>query len=227
MPKKAVSNVKKPKKLTPKLAQANKKKTATKSKPSPKPAKKSAPPRALSKASKKSPISTRKPAISAKKTVKKRVKVAPIPKGYRADNPYLIVSDAMKAIEFYKNVFGAKMLMLSNKPNGKVAHAELKIGDTRIMIADEAEELGMKSPAAFGGSPVSFNLYVKDVDATIKLAESRRAKLLKPIEDMFYGDRAGLILDPFGHVWHVATHIENVSPAALKKRVAEIYGQKS
>ena len=109
-------------------------------------------------------------------------------------------------------------------PNGKVAHAELKIGDAMIMLGDECKEKNTRSPKSLGGSPIGIHLYVKNVDDTIARALKAGAKLTKPVENMFYGDRAGSIEDSFGHSWHVATHIEDVTPAKLKKRAAELFG---
>jgi PhnB protein len=144
----------------------------------------------------------------------------PIPDGYHNATPYLIVDNAAAAIEFYKTAFGAKELMRMPKPNGKIGHAEIKIGDSPIMLADETPEVGARSPRTIGGSPVSILLYVDDVDTTFSKAVKAGAKVLRPLGDQFYGDRTGDIQDPFGHVWHVATHVEDVSPEELKKRAA-------
>lgn len=158
----------------------------------------------------------------AKKTVKKiaKKKVLPIPRGYNTVTPYLIVSGAVDAIAFYKKVFGAKNVMCMDKNSGKVSHAELQIGDTKIMLADEYPEMGARAPESYGGSPISIHLYVKDVDSVVKKAVAAGAKLLRPVQDMFYGDRSGGIEDPFGHVWYVATHVEDVTPKEIKKRMA-------
>lgn len=176
---------------------------------------------------KKSTLAKKKTAI---KSPAKKKKVSPIPKGYSSITPYLIVKNAAKAIEFYKKVFLAKEVMRMDKPGGKIGHAELKIGDTKIMLADEAQEMGAKaskSPEALGNCSISIHLYTKNVDATIKLAVAAGAKLLRPVEDMFYGDRIGMVQDPYGHMWSVATHIEDVSKATLKKRAAELYSKKA
>jgi PhnB protein len=138
--------------------------------------------------------------------------VKPIPEGYHAITPYLIIDGAAQAIDFYKKAFGATELFRMPDPSGKrIGHAELKIGDSQIMLADENSNMGFRNPKAYGGTPVSLLLYVNDVDATIPRAVAAGAKLLKPIQDQFYGDRSGTIHDPFGHVWTVATHIKDVS----------------
>ena len=168
-----------------------------------------------------------KPNANIKKTPVKAKKVAPIPKGYNSITPYLIVANAAKAVEFYKKAFAAKEGMRMDKPNGKIGHAELSIGGTKIMLADEFPEMGMRGPQAFGGCAMSIHLYTKDVDATVKLAASLGAKVVRPAENMYYGDRIAMIVDPFGHSWSVATHVEDVSKATLKKRAAEIYSKKA
>ncbi len=167
----------------------------------------------------------------AKKSPVKRAtkKVSAIPRGYHSITPYLIVKGAKKAIEFYKKAFGAKeMMRMENSKGTGIAHAELKIGDTKIMLADECPKMGanLRSPKAYGGSPVGIHLYIKDVDSVIKRAVSAGAKLTRAAEDMFYGDRSGAVEDPYGHKWYISTHIENVSPAQMKKRFAEL-GKKS
>jgi PhnB protein len=160
--------------------------------------------------------------VAAKRKVKK---VLALPKGYSNVTPYLIVNHAAKAIEFYKKVFDAKVKMRMDKPDGKVCHAELKIGDTMIMLADECPEMNARSPEAYGGSPIGIHLYVKDVDGVVKRATTAGAKLLRDVENMFYGDRSGAVQDPFGHKWYVSTHFEDVTPAQMKKRVAELFNK--
>jgi PhnB protein len=169
-------------------------------------------------------ISKQKKQVTKKPTVKRK-KVLPIPKGYHSVTPYLIVSNGAKAIEFYKKVFGAKASMCMEQPGGKIGHAELKIGDSKIMLADGCPEMKAHSPEHFGGSPVTIHLYVKDVDAVVKSAVAAGAKLVRPLENMFYGDRSAGLQDPYGHQWYVATHIEDVTPAQMKKRAAELFGK--
>jgi PhnB protein len=154
------------------------------------------------------------------------VRVSAIPQGYHSITPYLIVEDADKAIAFYQAVFNASEIMRVEKPNGKIGHAELQIGGSKIMLADEFPEMDAKSPKAYGGSPVMLHLYIDDVDEVIMRAQAKGAKLLRPIEDMFYGDRSGTIEDPFGHKWDVSTHIEDVSHEELLRRSAELFDKK-
>ena len=145
------------------------------------------------------------------------------PDGYHTLTPYLIAKDAGGAIEFYKKVFGAQELFRLTGPDGKVGHAELKIGDSVVMIADEHPAMGAISPQTLGGTPVRILLYVDNVDEVINGAVAAGAKLVRPIADQFYGDRAGGIDDPYGHHWHVATHKEDVSPDEMKRRAAALF----
>ena len=147
-------------------------------------------------------------------------KVRPIPEGYHTATPYLIVKGAASAIEFYKKAFGATELLRMVQADGRVGHAEIKIGDSPIMLADEFPEMGARGPQSLGGSPVSILLYVEDVDALFSRAVAAGAKVLRPVQDQFYGDRSGGVTDPFGHLWYIATHKEDVSPEELKKRAA-------
>jgi PhnB protein len=147
-------------------------------------------------------------------------KVKPIPEGYHTATPYLIVKDAARAIEFYKKAFGATELMRMPGPGGKIGHAEIKIGDSPIMLADEVPGMGFRSPESLGGSPISILLYVEDVDVVFSEALAAGAKEQRPVADQFYGDRTGGVTDPFGHVWYIATHKEDVSPEEMKKRAA-------
>lgn len=147
-------------------------------------------------------------------------KVDPIPHGYHSVTPYLIVDGAAKAIDFYRQAFGASEIMRMAGPNGRVMHAEIKIGDSPIMLADENPENDVKGPHAFGGSPISIHLYVEDVDATAKQAVAAGATITRPVEDQFYGDRNGTITDPFGHSWHISTHIKDMSNEELSERAA-------
>ncbi len=147
-------------------------------------------------------------------------KVKPIPEGYHTATPYLIIKDAASAIEFYKKAFGATELMRHADPSGKIMHAEIKIGNSPIMIGSEFPEMGVRSPQSLGGSPVGILLYVEDVDAVFSQAVAAGAKVERAVKDQFYGDRSGGVTDPFGHVWHIATHIEDVAPEELRKRAA-------
>ncbi|MGH9836483.1 MAG: VOC family protein [Blastocatellia bacterium] len=151
-------------------------------------------------------------------------KVKPIPDGYHNVTPYLCVKDAASAIEFYKHAFGATERMRMADPGGRVGHAEIKIGDALIMLADEFPEMGFLSPQSTGGSPVMLHLYVEDVDAFFNQAVAAGAKAQRLVEDQFYGDRAGKLADPFGHVWYIATHKEDVPPEEMKKRAAALFG---
>jgi len=147
-------------------------------------------------------------------------KVSYIPKDYNSVTPYLIVKGAAQAIEYYKNVFGATETVRMNGPDGKVGHAELKIGNSHIMLADENPNMGQghASAASIGASPVSLYLYIPDVDRVVERAVAAGAKILKSVQDQFYGDRSGFIQDPFGHLWGVATHVEDVAPQELEER---------
>lgn len=149
-------------------------------------------------------------------------KVAPIPAGYRTITPYMIVDNAAKAIEFYKQAFGASEIMRANH-EGKVAHAELKFGDSIVMLADENTEKGCFSPKSTKGSPVSLLIYIEDVDAIVKRAVAAGAKLTRPVETMFYGDRTGTVMDPFGHQWTISTHVEDVSEEELRARMEKLF----
>ncbi len=151
-------------------------------------------------------------------------KVNPIPEGYNSITPYLIIKGASDAIEFYKKAFGATELFRMAQPDGRVGHAEIKVGDSIIMLADEFPEMGHKSPASLGGSPVSLLLYVEDVDAVYAQALGSGATQDRPVENKFYGDRGGSLIDPFGHIWHIATHVEDLSPEEMQKRATAAAG---
>jgi len=144
-----------------------------------------------------------------------------IPEGYHSVTPYLIIKGAAKAIEYYKNVFGATEVQRMEGPDGRVGHAELQIGDSRIMLADEYPEMGYRSAESIGGSPVSLYVYLPDCDKVVEKAAAEGAKILKPVADQFYGDRSGFIQDPFGHFWGVATHTEDVSAEEIEKRAKQ------
>ena len=151
-------------------------------------------------------------------------KVSPIPKGYHSITPYLVIKGAAQAIEYYKKVFGATVVVNMPGPDGKIGHAELQIGDSRIMLADENPSMGAghASAATIGASPVSLYLYLPDVDRVMDRATAAGAKVLKPAQDQFYGDRSGFIQDPFGHLWGIATHVEDVSPEEMKERMKKV-----
>ncbi|MGZ9122968.1 MAG: VOC family protein [Candidatus Binatia bacterium] len=149
-----------------------------------------------------------------------RRKVKPIPQGYHAVTPYLSVNGAASAIAYYKKAFAAKEIMRMAAPGGTIGHVEIQIGDSRIMLADEYPDMNFRGPHSFGGTPVHIHLYVQDVDRVVKRAVAAGAKVLRPVTDQFYGDRSDSLEDPFGHVWHVATHKEDVPIRELKMRAA-------
>ena len=148
-------------------------------------------------------------------------KVKPIPDGYHSVTPYLSIAGAANAIEFYKRAFGATEIMRMPMPDGRIGHAEVQIGTSRVMLADEFADIGFRAPGALGGSPVHLHLYVEDVDTVVAQAIGAGAKLTRPVENQFYGDRLGTVTDPYGHVWHVSTHKEDLSMEELQKRGAE------
>jgi PhnB protein len=141
-----------------------------------------------------------------------------IPEGYRTATPYLIVKGAADAIEFYQRAFGATEMLRMADPEGRVGHAEIRIGDSVIMLADEHPAMGYRSPRALGGSSVSILLYLEGVDAVFERAVKAGAKSLRPVTNQFYGDRSGTLEDPFGHVWTIATHVEDVPPEEMRRR---------
>jgi len=151
-------------------------------------------------------------------------KVKPIPEGYPRVTPYLSVDGASDAIAFYQQVLGATERMRMPGPDGRIGHAELQLGDSLIMLADEYPEMGIRGPKAVGGTPVTISVYVEDVDAVFDRAQAAGATVLRPVKDEFYGDRTGQFEDPFGHRWSVATHVEDVSPEDMTKRAAEAMG---
>jgi len=153
--------------------------------------------------------------------------VKPIPDGYHALTPYLVIQGAAAAIDYYKKVFGATERMRMDAPGGKIGHAELAIGGSVLMLADEHPERGYRGPKAFGGSAVSLMLYVPSVDEVFKRAVAAGAKELRPVADQFYGDRLGTLEDPFGHVWTIATHVEDVSPEEMRRRSEAMMNQKA
>jgi PhnB protein len=175
-------------------------------------------PRPEFKASLKSDLERRTRMATTAKAVPTTRKVKPIPEGYHSVAPYLAVRDAAGAIEFYKQAFGATEVARLRMPDGKIGHAEIQIGDSRIMLSDEFPEYGHRGPEAFGGSPVTVHLWVEDVDVVAREAVAAGAKIVSPVGDQFHGDRSGRLADPFGHVWIVSTHIEDVSPEEIERR---------
>ena len=147
--------------------------------------------------------------------------VQPIPQGFHSITPYLVVNDAARALDFYQRAFGAKEIMRMDGPNGKISHAEVKIGDSVLMLSDEMPGTNTRSPQSLRGSTVSIFLYVENVDKVFHQATSAGAKIDTPLADMFWGDRFGKLTDPFGHSWSLATHKEDVAPNELAKRAKE------
>lgn len=158
--------------------------------------------------------------VARKTAPKRRAKVQPIPKGYHVVTPSIVVRGAAEAIEFYKKAFGAKELYRMPGPDGKVMHAEIKIGDSIVMLADEFPQMGSSAPQTVGGTASSLLIYTRDVDALFNQAVAAGAKVAMPVSDMFWGDRYGKVTDPFGHQWQLATHKENVTPKEMAKRAA-------
>lgn len=140
------------------------------------------------------------------------------PDGYHSVTPYLIIKGAADAIDFYNRSFGATELLRMMRPDGKVGHAEIRIGDSTIMLADEHPEMGYRSPQSLGGAGVSLMLYVDRVDEVFNRAVASGAKELQSVKDQFYGDRSGTLQDPFGHTWTVATHLEDIAPEEMRRR---------
>lgn len=152
------------------------------------------------------------------------VDVKPIPDGYPQVIPYLSVDRASAAIDFYVRVFGARERMRTPAPNGKLGHVELEIGDSLIMLADVSPDMGGQTPQSLGGTPVTVMVYTEDVDAVFERAVAAGATVEREVQDQFYGDRAGQFVDPFGHKWFVATHVEDVPPEEMEQRVAAAMG---
>ena len=152
-------------------------------------------------------------------------KVKPLPDGYPRVCPYLCVNGAAAAIDFYKRIFGATERMRMAAPNGKIGHAELLVGDSVIMVSDEYPDMQVKGPKSVGGTPVTIHIYVEKVDEVFDKAVKGGAKVLRPVENQFYGDRSGQLEDPFGHRWSVATHVEDVSPEEMGKRAEKAMAQ--
>ena len=150
--------------------------------------------------------------------------VKPIPDGYPRVTPYLYIDGARPAIDFYVSVLEAEVRMTMPGPDGKVGHAELTIGDSVLMLADEFPDMGIRGPRSLGGSPVTIHVYVEDVDDTFERAVKAGAVILRPVEDKFYGDRGGEFEDPYGHRWSIATHVEDLSPEEMEKRMGQLPG---
>ena len=144
--------------------------------------------------------------------------VSPIPEGYHSVTPYLILKNAAAAIEFYKKALGAVELYRMGAPGGKIGHAEIKIGDSHVMLADEYPDMGYKGPESLGGTSVTLMVYVDDVDKIYPRAIAAGGKEMRPLQDQFYGDRSGTLSDPFGHVWTISSHVEDVSEEEMAKR---------
>jgi len=165
-----------------------------------------------------------KPSLAGKERKESEMAVKPIPEGYHSVTPYLIIMGAAEAIGFYKKAFGAVELFRFPSPDGKVGHAEIKIGDSPIMLADEYPPMGYKGPQSIGGSPVSLMIYVEDVDTIYNQAVTAGAAVKEALQDKFYGDRTGTLVDPFGHVWHISTHKEDVSMEEMVRRAKAAHG---
>jgi PhnB protein len=150
--------------------------------------------------------------------------VKPIPDGYHSVTPYLIIpgGKASQALDFYARAFGAKEVMRMPRPDGGIAHAEMQFGDSRIMLADEAPKMDSYGPNHYGGSPVSLHFYLKDVDATTKQAANAGAKIVRQVEDQFYGDRTSGLEDPFGHRWYLSTHVKDVSLEEMQQQMKKM-----
>ncbi len=151
--------------------------------------------------------------------------VNPVPAGYHTVTPYLSIKGAAQALDFYQRAFGAEVLVRMDMPDGRVGHAEIKIGDSFVMLADEMPEMAdaiAKSPRTLGGTTFGLMLYLDGVDARFKRAVDAGAKVKRPLQDQFYGDRTGTVEDPFGHLWTLGTHIEDVSPEEMKRRLAAV-----
>ena len=147
-----------------------------------------------------------------------------IPEGYYSLTPYLIVKGAREAMAYYAKAFGAQEIVNMPGPGGSVMHAEMQIGNARFMLADENPERGSKSPKTLGGSAGSVMIYTEDVDATFKRAVDAGASVVMPVQDMFWGDRYGIVVDPFGHQWQIATHKEDLTPEEMQRRMQAAAG---
>jgi PhnB protein len=148
----------------------------------------------------------------------------PIPEGYHSVTPYLTIKNAAEALDFYKRAFGAAETFRMADGSGRIGHAEIRIGDSPIMLSDEFPEMDARSPQSIGGSPVAMHLYVEDVDAFVQRAVEAGAEVVRPVENQFYGDRGGMLSDPYGHSWWISTHVEDVPVEEIRKRAAAMYG---
>jgi PhnB protein len=166
--------------------------------------------------------------IQAKKTGANPVgkKIKPIPEGEQSVTPYLAVKNGVKALEFYQKAFGAKEIYRLLMPDGRLGHAEIQIGGSKLFLCDEFPEQGGTAPDRLGGSPVNLHLYVDDVDAAFKKAIAAGATEKRAVKDQFYGDRSGQLQDPFGHLWWLATHVKDVSPEEMQRQVAAMCEEK-
>jgi PhnB protein len=160
--------------------------------------------------------------VKRKSVAAKKRRVQPIPAGYHEVTPYLSIRGAADAIDFYKKAFGAAEIMRMPGPEGKLGHAEIRIGGSRIMLSDEHASMDFLGPLSRGGTTVHLHVYVKNVDGVVQRAVAAGAKLVRPVQNQFYGDRTGTVQDPFGHVWHLATHVEDIPAAEMRKRAAEM-----
>ncbi len=150
--------------------------------------------------------------------------VKPVPDGHQCATAYLVVKNAPAAIAFYQRAFGATELFRLTEPSGKIGHAEMMIGNSHLFLADEYPDFGAFGPLSIGGSPISMHLYVENVDVSVATALAAGATVLRPIETMFHGDRTGLIADPFGHKWHIASRVEEVSSEEMRRRWSAAMG---
>jgi len=148
-----------------------------------------------------------------------------IPDGYNGVTPYLSINGAAKAIEYYKRAFSATELIRLAAPNGDIMHAEIEVGNSPVMLADSCEETGFRDPENLSGTSVALHLYVENVDDVFSQAVDAGAKVIKPVEDQFYGDRNGILEDPFGHFWFLSTHIEDLSAEEVAERAKDLFGE--
>jgi PhnB protein len=164
--------------------------------------------------------------IHTKEKEEMKNSIKPIPDGYHTLTPHLVVKDASNAIEFYKKAFGAKEIRRVPGPDGKsLIHAELQVGDSRLLLVDEFPEMNCRGPKSIGGSPVTIHMFVADVDAAFEKAVKAGAEVTMPLADMFWGDRYGILTDPFGHSWSIATHQEDVTPEEIGKRAQGAFSE--